>query len=170
MKNSYVPKQILNDEQLEQFMKRIRQDKLWNDFFYTELIAGWLRGEICGLKWKDFESTTGKLKIRCSIHKKKAGGLTVGETKTEMGMRTLLPPSTVDLLRKRKEKAVGEWIFPNLYQSEKLMHPDYAYQRLKTLLKQAELPLICFHDLRHPYVKPTTKIIRSRNPKPSETE
>ncbi len=151
-KNSYAPKQILNDDQLDRFMKRIRQDELWYDFFYTELTTGLRRGEICGLKWTDFESDTGKLKIRRSIHKKKGGGLTVGETKTETGTRTvLLPPSTADLLRKRKEKAVSEWIFPNLYQPEKPMHPDYAYHRLKTLLKQAELPLIRFHDLRHTF-------------------
>ena len=31
------------------------------------------------------------------------------------------------------------------------MHPDYAYHRLKTLLRQAELPLIRFHDLRHTF-------------------
>lgn len=70
-KNSYAPKQILNDEQLDRFMKRIRQDELWYDFFYTELTTGLRRGEICGLKWTDFESDTGKLKIRRSIHKKK---------------------------------------------------------------------------------------------------
>jgi len=38
-KNSYAPKQILNDEQLDRFMKRIRQDELWYDFFYTEPIT-----------------------------------------------------------------------------------------------------------------------------------
>lgn len=131
-------------------MKRIRQDELWYDFFYTELTTGLRRGEICGLKWTDFEPDTGKLKIKRSIYKKKGGGLTVGETKTETGTRTvLLPPSTAELLRKRKETAVGEWIFPNIYRPEEPMHPDYTYHRLKTLLKQAELPLIRFHDLRH---------------------
>ncbi len=149
-KNNYAPKQILNDEQLDRFMKRIRQDELWYDFFYTELTTGLRRGEICGLKWTDFEPDTGKLKIKRSIYKKKGGGLTVGETKTETGTRTvLLPPSTAELLRKRKETAVGEWIFPNIYRPEEPMHPDYTYHRLKTLLKQAELPLIRFHDLRH---------------------
>lgn len=151
-KNSYAPKQILNDEQLDRFMERIRQDELWYDFFYTELTTGMRRGEICGLRWEDFNADTGKLKIRRAIHKKKGGGLTVGETKTETGTRTvLLPPSTAELLRKRKETAVGEWIFPNIYNPEKPMHPDYAYHRLKTLLKQAELPLIRFHDLRHTF-------------------
>ena len=96
--------------------------------------------------------------MRRSVAKRKGGGLNIGETKTETGTRTIvLPPSTAELLRKRKETAVSEWIFPNIYEPENPMHPDYAYHRLKTLLKQAELPLIRFHDLRHPYVKPTTK-------------
>ena len=151
-KNNYAPMQILNDEQLDRFMERIRQDEQWYDFFYTELTTGMRRGEICGLRWEDFNADMGKLKIRRAIHKKKGGGLAVGETKTETGTRTvLLPPSTAELLRKRKETAVGEWIFPNIYKPEEPMHPDYAYHRLKTLLKQAELPLIRFHDLRHTF-------------------
>lgn len=151
-KNNYPPKQILNDEQLDRFMKRIRQDERWYDFFYTELTTGLRRGEICGLKWEDFDAENGKLKVRRSVAKKKGGGLNIGETKTETGTRTIvLPPSTAELLRKRKETAVSEWIFPNIYEPEKPMHPDYAYHRLKTLLKQAELPLIRFHDLRHTF-------------------
>ncbi len=151
-KNNYPPKQILNDEQLDRFMKRIRQDELWYDFFYTELTTGLRRGEICGLKWEDFDAENGKLKVRRSVAKRKGGGLNIGETKTETGTRTIvLPPSTAELLRKRKGTAVSEWIFPNIYEPEKPMHPDYAYHRLKTLLKQAELPLIRFHDLRHTF-------------------
>ena len=151
-KNNYPPKQILNDEQLQRFMQRIRQDERWYDFFYTELTTGLRRGEICGLKWEDFDAENGKLKVRRSVAKRKGGGLNIGETKTETGTRTIvLPPSTAELLRKRKETAVSEWIFPNIYEPEKPMHPDYAYHRLKTLLKQAELPLIRFHDLRHTF-------------------
>ena len=151
-KNNYPPKQILNDEQLERFMQRIRQDERWYDFFYTELTTGLRRGEICGLKWEDFDAENGKLKVRRSVAKRKGGGLNIGETKTETGTRTIvLPPSTAELLRKRKETAISEWIFPNIYEPEKTMHPDYAYHRLKTLLKQAELPLIRFHDLRHTF-------------------
>ena len=151
-KSNYPPKQILNDEQLDRFMKRIRQDERWYDFFYTDLTTGLRRGEICGLKWEDFDAENGKLKVRRSVAKRKGGGLNIGETKTETGTRTIvLPPSTAELLRKRKETAVSEWIFPNIYEPEKPMHPDYAYHRLKTLLKQAELPLIRFHDLRHTF-------------------
>ena len=151
-KNNYPPKQILNDEQLERFMQRIRQDERWYDFFYTELTTGLRRGEICGLRWEDFDAENGKLKVRRSVAKRKGGGLNIGETKTETGTRTIiLPPSTAELLQRRKETALGEWIFPNIYEPEKPLHPDYAYHRLKTLLKQAELPLIRFHDLRHTF-------------------
>ena len=44
-----------------------------------------------------------------------------------------------------------EWIFPNLYKPEQPLYPDSAYNRMKVLLKEAELPLIRFHDLRHTF-------------------
>ena len=133
-------------------MQVIRQDEKWYDFFYTEITTGLRRGEICGLKWTDFDEATGRLKISRTIHNKKGGGLTWGSTKTDKGTRNiLLPPSTAEVLRNRKQKMQGEWIFPNIYKPDEPMHPDYAYHRLKTLLRQAELPLIRFHDLRHTF-------------------
>ena len=115
-------------------------------------MTGLRRGEICGLQWSDFDEESGMLKVCRTLHGQRKGEYTVGETKTETGTRTIvLPPSTAELLRKRKETAVSEWIFPNIYEPEKPMHPDYAYHRLKTLLKQAELPQIRFHDLRHTF-------------------
>lgn len=151
-KNNYPAKQILNDEQLERFMEVIKSDERWHDFFYTELTTGLRRGEICGLRWEDFDEQNGKLKIRRSVGRIKNGVLPVGETKTETGMREiLLPPSTTDLLIKRKENAVGNWIFPNFYRPEEPLNPQSAYTHLKVLLKKAELPLIRFHDLRHTF-------------------
>ena len=151
-KNNYPAKQILNDEQLERFMEIIKSDERWYDFFYTELTTGLRRGEICGLRWEDFDEQNGKLKVRRSVGRIKNGVLPIGETKTETGMREiLLPPSTVELLSKRKENAVGNWIFPNFYHPEEPMNPQSAYTHLKVLLKKAKLPLIRFHDLRHTF-------------------
>ena len=151
-KNNYPAKQILNDEQLDRFMEIIKSDERWYDFFYTELTTGLRRGEICGLRWEDFDEQNGRLKIRRSVGRIKNGVLPVGETKTETGMREiLLPPSTVELLSKRKENAVGNWIFPNFYRPEEPLNPQSAYTHLKVLLKKAELPLIRFHDLRHTF-------------------
>ena len=151
-KNNYPPKQILNEAQLDRFMREVMGDELWRDFFYTELTTGLRRGEICGLRWSDLDEATSRLHIQRTVRNCKGGGLAWGDTKTETGMRTiLLPPSTMELLRKRKETAVGPWIFHNLTQPEEPMNPQTAYLRMKVLLKRAELPLIRFHDLRHTF-------------------
>ena len=151
-KNNYKEKQILNDEQLDRFMEVIKNDEKWYDFFYTELTTGLRKGEICGLKWEDFNESSGKLKIKRSVGRLKNGVLPIGDTKTETGTREiLLPPSTVELLKTRKENAVGDWIFPNFCKPEEPLNPQSAYTHLKVLLKKAELPLIRFHDLRHTF-------------------
>ena len=62
-KFSYGAKQVLTDEQLDVFMKVIAEDEIWCDFFYTELTTGLRQGEICGLKWEDFDEVSGTLKI-----------------------------------------------------------------------------------------------------------
>ncbi len=157
-KNNYAPKQILNDEQLDKFMEIIKSDEKWHDFFYTEITTGLRKGEICGLKWEDFDCQNGTLKIRRSIGKGTNGKMLVGDTKTDNGSREIiLPPSTANLLCSRKRNAISEWIFPNLREPEKPISPCCTYYRLKVLLKESGLPSIRFHDLRHPYVKYTTK-------------
>lgn len=151
-KPNYAPKQILTEEQLEKFLEVVRQDPVWSDFFYTELTTGLRRGEICGLKWQDFEETTGRLHIRRAVTNRKGGGVKVGETKTEKGSRVIqLPPSTAELLRERKKKSYSDWIFHNPTVPEIPLSPSTAYDRLKTLLRYAGLPSIRFHDLRHTF-------------------
>lgn len=151
-KVEYKPKNILNETQLEMFMDAIKQDELWYDFFYTEITTGLRRGELCGLKWCDFNETTGQLNVVRTVNTHKGGGLKTGETKTQKGTRTIyLPPSTVKLLSERKPKVSSEWIFPNFYDNSKPINPSTAYLRLKAILKKADLPSIRFHDLRHTF-------------------
>ena len=151
-KFSYKSKRVLTDEQLEKFMEVIREDAVWCDFFYTELTTGLRRGEICGLRWEDFEEGNGTLKIRRTVHAEKGGRLTTWDTKTTAGTRTItLSPSTADLLRERRRSTLTDWIFPNPLKPEQPTRPSAAYNRMKALLKQAELPDIRFHDLRHTF-------------------
>ena len=146
------PMKILNEEQLDKFMKAIRAEPLWYDFFYTEITTGLRRGEICGLKWCDLDETNGTLKICRSIHSAPGGALEVGNPKTKKGTRTiLLPPSTLHVLKERRKMALTEWIFPSLLEPEKPTAPSAAYHRLKVILKAAGLPDIRFHDLRHTF-------------------
>ena len=151
-KKETVPKQVLNDAQLERFMKEVQNDPIWHDFFYTELTTGLRQGEICGLMWNDFNELHGTLSVRRTLHIQRGGRLVTGKTKTGTGKRTItLPPSTAQLLAQRKKSSYSQWIFPNPLQPEQPASPSTAYNHLKTLLKRAGLPSIRFHDLRHTF-------------------
>ena len=145
-------KSILNQEQLDRFKSAVKQDWVWRDFFLTELTTGLRRGELCGLKWSDFDEEAGTLNVCRTIHARKGGGVEEGTTKTYAGTRTiLLPSSTAQLLRERKKSALTEWIFPDPLCPEKPVSPGSAYRRLKGLLEEAGLPDLRFHDLRHTF-------------------
>ena len=145
-------KSILNQEQLDRFKAAVKQDWIWRDFFLTELTTGLRRGELCGLKWSDFDEEAGTLNVCRTIHARKGGGVEEGTTKTYAGTRTiLLPSSTAQLLRERKKSALTEWIFPNPLCPEQPVSPGSAYRRLKGLLEETGLPDLRFHDLRHTF-------------------
>ena len=146
------PVNILNEEQLDNFMDTIKADPIWHDFFYTELTTGLRLGEICGLMWTDFDGRAGTLHICRSLHREKGGGLVAGDTKTYAGTRKiLLPPSTAELLRARKKTSFSPWIFHDPLRPEAPVNPSSAYYQLKKLLTRAGLPDIRFHDLRHTF-------------------
>ena len=145
-------KTILNDEQLERFMEAIKADEHWHDFFYLEITTGLRRGELCGLMWTDFDEKKGTLSIRRTLHSKQGGGYYVSDTKTATGRRIIkLPPSTLELLKARKKRSISQWIFHNPIHPEDPVMPNSGYQRMKRLLRDAELPDMRFHDLRHTF-------------------
>ena len=162
-KPNYKPKRILTRSELDAFLAVVEQDEVWRDFFQTELMTGLRRGEICGLQWNDFDGDAGTLKVCRTLHSQRKGEYTVGETKTNQGMRTIiLPHSVTDILRRRKADTISQWIFPDPVKPEDPVDPNAAYRHMKTLLQRAGLPSIRFHDLRHPDVKHTTKIFSLR--------
>jgi integrase len=100
-------------------MKAIEKEPLWYDFFYTEMTTGLRQGEICGLKWIDFDEKNGRLKICRSAGRTIKGNQVIGDTKTEAGKRIIkLPASTYRILCERKQSAISDWIFPHLLNPE----------------------------------------------------
>ena len=157
-KKTYVEKQVLGDSQLDKFMEAIKQEPYWNDFFYVEVMTGLRRGEICGIKWSDINFDEGTLCIKRSVGRVKNGSITIGETKTTAGERKIiLPPSVLTLLEEKQADAINEWVFPHYMNPSDPLHPDTAYRKLKTILKNVELPLIRFHDLRHTFATQATQ-------------
>ena len=151
-KSNYKPMQVLNEQELDTFLQAVQKDDIWRDFFYTELMTGLRRGEICALMWRDFDAKAGTLGISRTLHSKGQGVYALGDTKTSQGNRTIiLPESVAALLRARKKNSISQWIFPQPASPELPVNPGTAYRRLKTLLEEAGLPSIRFHDLRHTF-------------------
>jgi len=141
--------QVLNDSELDKLMNVIKKDKEWGDFFYLELTTGLRRGEICGLKWENFDEKENKIYIKVNIYREN-GELKEGKPKTNEGERyIILPKATADILKRRKK--ISKWIFPNLINPELPIAPEAAYRKAKRFLKNINLPNITFHDLRHTF-------------------
>ena len=151
-KANHAPKHVLTNRELDTFLDAVREDKIWGDFFYVELTTGLRRGEICGLMWQDFDARNGVLQVRRTLHNRKLGVDMLGKTKTRSGERTIvLPRSTAEILRRRKENAITQWIFPDPVRPELPLSPNCAYTHMKAILHKAGLPDMRFHDLRHTF-------------------
>ena len=150
-KKEHKEKTVLLESQIERLIQAVDSDEIWRDFFKTELMTGMRRGEICGLRWEDFDEVAGNLHVRRSIRYEHRQ-LIIGETKTNEGNRKMmLPRGLTELLAERRKSSPTEWIFPNPLKPELPMNPQSAYRRLKKLLGEANLPDITFHELRHTF-------------------
>ena len=156
-KKTITEKQVLDDSQLNRFLEAIQGEPYWHDFFYVEVMTGLRRGEICGIKWSDIDFNEGTLCIKRSVSTKEGGGVSIGETKTDAGVRTIImPPSVATLLQEKQADAISEWVFPHYTNPSDPLHPSSAYKKLKTILKNIELPMMRFHDLRHTFATHAT--------------
>ena len=94
-KLNYKPMQVLSEQELDTFLQAVQKDDIWRDFFYTELMTGLRRGEICALMWRDFDAKAGTLGISRTLHSKGQGIYALGDTKTSQGNRTIILPESV---------------------------------------------------------------------------
>ena len=124
---------------------------------YLELTTGLRRGELLALRWEDLDVQNRTLSINKSVARQD-GKLVISTPKTPNSIRTvLLPTDTVKLLVEEHEKhPANPYLFPSPRTGE-TWDPD-GFRRLHDrIIKEIGAEHVRFHDMRHPYVKPTTK-------------
>lgn len=143
----------------------------------TAIFTGLRSGELLGLTWDSVDFENGLIRVTKQLAQpRKKGEVFRFATPKNSKPRTIAPAPTVfQVLKKHKEeqeaqrKALGPaWNdggFPNLV----FTHPDgshlsqpTAWKILHKILVAAGIDAHRFHDLRHPYVKHTTKIFSLR--------
>ena len=140
---------------------------------------GLRRAEVMGLRWEaiDFEAKT--LTIRHIVTSTRIDGKKIlveaDRAKTKSSLRTLplVDPIAERLKAVKEQQEYNQKICGNCYNQEylgyvfvdamgNLIQPDSVTTGFPQLLKENGLRRIRFHDLRHPYVKHTTKIFSLR--------
>jgi len=152
--------QTLPVEQLTSFLREAKDSGVFA-LYYIDLTTGLRRGELLGLKWSDIDLEKGDLRVQRQIGRID-GKIIEMPLKTKNAYRTLpLSADAIDvLMQQRRKTGNSEWVFPSSTGGP--MSPDSVLHMLHRVLKRAGLPKVRFHDLRHPYVKHTTKIFSLR--------
>ena len=157
--------QALTAEQGQRLLATLHGHK-WEALFILALATGMRRGEILGLKWQDVDFTSGTLQVRRILSRVPTSlpgrehVYVEAEPKTKQSRRNVtIAPFALDVLKQHrirqleaKLKAGADWqdhdyVFCTLMGSH--LNPNHVVEELKKLLRQAKLPDIRFHDLRH---------------------
>ena len=152
---------VLSRESMQKLLIQAKEEKYY-ELFLLEFATGLRLGELTALQWEDLNLTTGELRI--SKQAVVIGSeVVVTEPKTEVAVRTLLlPPKVLEVFREYRKRNVSRWLFPSPKKEDSPLLPSVVRQRLHRLLDHAGCERVRFHDLRHPYVKHTTKIFSLR--------
>ena len=131
--------------------------------FYLELVSGLRKGELVALQWSDLDEANCTISVSKQASWDTEGNLILSQPKTGNSIRGVsIPQDAVELLKQEHAKHPDNpWMFPSSRTGE-MYHPDSVVNLHKKILKDVGLEHIRFHDLRHPYVKHTTKIFSLR--------
>ena len=124
------------------------------------LLTGLRRGELLGLKWEDLDLEKRRLSVRRTYSRAADGNWALGTPKTRGGRRAVaLPLSAVDALRAhRRQQAELRLQVGGAYHDQgfvfatpegKPLHVNSLLGRFKKLVREAGVPALRFHDLRH---------------------
>ena len=131
--------------------------------FYLELVSGLRKGELVALQRSDLDEANCTISVSKQASWDTEHQLILSRPKTGNSIREVsIPQDAVELLKQEHAKHPDNpWMFPSGRTGE-MYHPDSVVTLHKRILKDAGLEHIRFHDLRHPYVKHTTKIFSLR--------
>lgn len=152
----------LKKEELAAFLEETKRSGCY-EFYYLELTTGMRLGEICALEWNDLSLENKTITVNKAVQKIK-GEIKINTPKTKSSIRTIrLCDECIRLLSELKANQIpkSKYIFPSTVTGE-IRDTSAVTRRLHRIQDRAGVPRIRFHDLRHPYVKHTTKIFSLR--------
>ncbi|MEV8014985.1 tyrosine-type recombinase/integrase [Streptomyces sp. NPDC086554] len=141
------------------FLTRARTHTQLRPLFHLIAFTGLRRGEACGLRWADCDLEAAALQIRSQIVQL-GWKVETGVPKSDAGERTIaLDTATVAVLaahrRRQMKQRIGKgpkWVNTGLVftgDDGTPLHPAWVTGQFQQLVREADLPPIRLHDLRH---------------------
>jgi integrase len=137
------------------------------------LLTGMRRGEILGLKWDDLDLARGALSVKRTISRGNGGSFEFGPPKSGKGRQIALPRSATDALHKHRVKQLEKRMPVGISYNDlglifadalgEPLHPNTLRLRFLRLMKEAGVPVLRIHDLRH--TSATLMLANGENPK-----
>lgn len=151
--------QPLTMEQAHKLLEAARGHRL-EAVLTVALTTGMRRGELLALRWSDIDFEGQSLQVRRTVDFIARYGYIETEPKTAKGRRKItLPPFVINELKQHRVqqlelrlKAGAAWqeldlVFCGLHGN--YLNPRYILKMFARVLKEAGLPHLRFHDLRH---------------------
>jgi integrase len=149
------PRVILRTEEEAQRFRQAVKGSVYEVLYLTALDTGCRQGELFGLKWENVDLVNGQLRVTSTLTQNEAGELVLSPPKTAASIRTVrLAKDSIKMLRKYRKHQMDPkrihsvWVFPD-WDGGPMRRDSYIRRELKRLLKEAKLPPISFHGLRH---------------------
>jgi integrase len=156
-----APKEMrpLTSEEARRLLQEARGNRL-EALYVLAVTTGMRQGELLALRWQDVDIENGVVSVRRTLTRNDRG-IEMGEPKTKKSRRSIrLTPRAVEALESHLERQLRDMgILGDRYEDRGLLfttgtggpiNPSNLRQKsFARLLKEAGLPHMRFHDLRH---------------------
>lgn len=155
-----------NSEQLNHFLNCVKALNNPQEFIMFRLLAytGMRQGEVCGLKWSDFDEVNGSIKVQRTVARGKDFKKIIQSPKSYAGERVIsLDDETIRLLKDWRKtqrqtmlmfgyntNSIDQYIITN--EKNEFQYSAYPYAVLKKVRKNFDIDHITVHGLRHTHV------------------
>lgn len=158
IRKKHVEIRVLSVEEQQRF-----RDYLLSDMNFCKLgillslYTGIRIGELCALKWKYVDLENGVLQIRQTMQRiqdvlgtdSRKTKIIITEPKTFQSHRDIPLPKFINIILQEYEVGKNDYLLTG--NKEKYMEPRTLQNRFKQYLREAEIPNINFHALRHTF-------------------